>query len=98
MKRKKNAEAAQEMRGALMPRLLNEEQASIYLGLSVSKLRSLRPATPLRFTAETFAAALEKGEIVPIPYLKIGGAVRYDTRKLDAWIDRQFVIGRLPSD
>ena len=94
--RRKNAETAREMRGALTPRLLNEEQASIYLGLSVSRLRSLRAATPLRFTAETFAAALEKGEIVPIPYLKIGGAVRYDTKRLDAWIDRQSVIGRLP--
>ena len=98
MARRKNAEAAREMRGELTPRLLNEEQASIYLGLSVSRLRSLRAATPPRFTAETFAAALEKGEIVPIPYLKIGGAVRYDARRLDAWIDRQNVVGQMPAD
>ncbi len=96
MAKKKAAEQAKEIRGTLLPRLLNEEQASIYLGLSVSRLRSLRAETPLRFTKETFTAALEKGEIVPIPYLKIGGAVRYDAKKLDTWIDRQTVIGQLP--
>jgi len=98
MKKKKQAEAALETRGAILPRLMNEEQAAIYLSLSVSRLRSLRAETPLRFTKETFQAALDKGGIAPIPYLKIGGAVRYDARKLDTWIDRQMVIGQLPAD
>lgn len=96
--RKKQTERAKETVAPIVPRLLVEEQAALYLNLSDRTLRNLRLETPLRYTEETFRAALEKGGLVPIPYLKIGGAVRYDIRMLDAWIERQQVVGRLPQE
>lgn len=96
MTRKTNAERTKETIAPVTPRLLAEEQAAAYLNLSDRSIRKLRAVTPLRYTEETFKAALEKGGLVPIPYLKIGGAVRYDIRMLDAWIERQQVVGRLP--
>lgn len=98
MKRKTNAERTKETVAPVTPRLLAEEQAAAYLNLSGRTIRSLRGETPLRYTEETFKAALEKGGLIPIPYLKIGGAVRYDIRMLDAWIERQQVVGRLPEE
>lgn len=98
MKRKTNAERTKETVAPVTPRLLAEEQAAAYLNLSDRTIRKLRAITPVRYTEETFKAALEKGGLVPIPYLKIGGAVRYDIRMLDAWIERQQVVGRLPEE
>lgn len=98
MKRKTNAERTKETVAPVTPRLLAEEQAAAYLNLSAHTLQKLRAITPVRYTEETFKAALEKGGLVPIPYLKIGGAVRYDIRMLDAWIERQQVVGRLPEE
>ena len=89
-------EAVAESVAPLAPRLLDEEGAAAYLGLATKTLRDLRPATPLRFTEETIARAVEGEGIAPIPFLKIGRAVRYDVRMLDAWIGRQRVFGRLP--
>lgn len=96
MTRKAAAERTKETIAPVTPRLLAEEQAAAYLNLSDRSIRKLRAVTPLRYTEETFKAALEKGGLVPIPYLKIGGAVRYDIRMLDAWIERQQAVGRLP--
>ena len=96
--KKKHADMAEGRLAELTPRLMNESEAAIYLGLSVARLRVLRADTPLRFTKETFQAALDSGETVPIPFLKIGGSVRYDVKKLDMWIDRQRVIGDLPTE
>jgi len=98
MKRKTNAERTKETVAPVTPRLLVEEQAALYLNLSDLTLRKLRAETPVRYTEETFKAALAKGGLAPIPYLKIGGAVRYDIRMLDAWIERQQVVGRLPEE
>ena len=98
MTRKTNAERTKETIAPVTPRLLAEEQAAAYLNLSDRSIRKLRAVTPLRYTEETFKATLEKGGLVPIPYLKIGGAVRYDIRMLDAWIERQQVVGRLPEE
>ena len=83
---------------AIAPRLLDEFEAAIYLGLSVGSLRRLRTATPIKFTNETFQAAIDSGGAVPIPYIRIGGSVRYDVKKLDMWVDRQRVIGDLPTE
>ena len=96
--RKKQTEWAKETVAPIVPRLLVEQQAEAYLNLSAHTLQKLRAITPVRYTEETFKAALEKGGLVPIPYLKIGGAVRYDIRMLDAWIERQQVVGRLPEE
>lgn len=81
----------------IIPRLLTEKQAADYLNLSLTVLRKLRSETPKRFTDETFNKALENG-IAPIPYLKIGAAVRYDVNLLDKWISKQQIIGELPND
>lgn len=96
--RKKQMERARETVAPIVPRLLVEQQAEAYLNLSAHTLQKLRAVTPVRYTEETFKAALEKGGLIPIPYLKIGGAVRYDIRMLDAWIERQQVVGRLPEE
>ena len=87
-----------EQKLQIEPRLLNEYQASAYLGISVSLLRKLRLETPKRFTLETFSKHLENGGIVPIPYLKIGSAVRYDLNMLNKWINKQNVVGELPNE
>lgn len=97
-KTKTQAERVGAAVAPVAPRLLFEEQAAAYLNLSVHTLRNLRPDTPQRYTEETFKAALSKGEVAPLPYLNIGGPVRYDIRLLDAWIERQNVVGRLPEE
>jgi len=93
---KAKGEREAEVLAPLTPRLLTDEGAARYLGVGVALLRQMRTETPLRFTEETWAAALEKNDIAPIPFLKIGRSIRYDVRALDDWISRQRVIGQLP--
>ncbi len=82
--------------GRVTPRLLTEEEASIYTGIPVNTLRNLRPKTPKRWTEETLAAALRGGRIVPPPYVLVGRSIKYDIRALDPYIEWLPVMGKLP--
>ncbi len=98
VKRRTNAKKAKEAAAVITPRLLTEEDAAIYLGVSVGTLRNKRGDTPLRWTEETWKRVLEGEEIPPIPFKKIGTSVRYDIQMLDRWIDVQMTVGRLPGE
>lgn len=55
-------------------RLLSEEGAAHYLGMSAQFLRKSRMESQVRSHAQG------------PPYIRCGRAIRYDTRDLDAWI------------
>jgi hypothetical protein len=87
---------------AIVPRILNEEEAAIYLGVSVPTLQHKRPDTPVRYTKETFEAEYQKGQIVPPPFVVMAngknGKKGYDIRELDAYIDMLPRMGQLPKE
>lgn len=60
----------------LPPRLLNEADTAVYLGLSRGYLRKAR------------MVGTASGTPGP-PFVKIGTAIRYDLADLDAWIAKQ---------
>jgi hypothetical protein len=100
MKRTTNAEKAAA--SGILPRLLNEAEAAIYLGMSVSTLQNIRAATPKRYTKETWRSELAKGKIVPPPFVPMSEGkkpkIGYDIRDLDTYIDILPRMGRLPKD
>lgn len=57
------------------PRLLNEFEAADYLSMSVGWLRKSR------------MLGWREGRTTPPPYVRLGRAVKYDPRDLDAWIN-----------
>lgn len=95
-KLKRPTQAERLVPGRVTPRLLTEEEASIYTGIPVHTLQQLRPKTPKRWTEETLAAALRKGRIVPLPYVPVGRSIKYDVRALDRYIEMLPVMGKLP--
>jgi hypothetical protein len=94
MKKTTNAEKAE--RSGIGPRLINEEEAAIYIGISARTLQDLRGATPKRWTRETLKDAMSKGGIVPPPFVEVGSKRLYDIKKLDIWIDLLPQMGELP--
>jgi hypothetical protein len=85
MKRPTNRDKAEA--SGVVPRLYNEAEAAIYLGMSVSTLQHLRMRTPERYTRETWLAELKKGRIMPPPFVKQGKDISYDSRDMDMYID-----------
>ncbi len=59
------------------PRLMDDQEAARYIGMSAAYLRKARCEGNI-------------GDRTPSPaYIKIGGAIRYDKADLDRWIDEQ---------
>lgn len=69
-----------------VPRLLNEKEAALYLGVSVALLRQSRMKNPP--PRSTTGPA----------FCKFRKIVRYRIEDLDAWLDEHRVDRRLPSD
>ena len=61
--------------------LLNDRDAAHYLRLSVATLRAWRHRQ---------TTGRDQGEGYP-PFCKLGAAVRYKRKDLDAWVDRNIV-------
>jgi hypothetical protein len=60
VKRETNTDKAKEPN--IVPQLLTEKEAAIYLGFAVNTLQQWRGRTPKRYTKETMAAAAARGE------------------------------------
>ena len=58
-----------------MKKLLSENEACSYLGISRSFLAKSR-----------MTGLLESHRFTPPPFIRLGGAIRYDVADLDAWI------------
>jgi hypothetical protein len=54
--------------------------------------------TPKRYTRETFEAELQKGRLVPPPFVVMGGKIGYDIRDLDTYINMLPRMGQLPKE
>lgn len=61
----------------IIPRLLTDDEAAAYIGMSVSYLRNGR------------ANGVTGDTPTPPCYTKIGRSIRYDVKDLDDWIDAQ---------
>ena len=96
-KRQKNSERAKKLAslGAIRPRLVNEYDLEIYTGIAVSTLQNARGDLPKKWTAESLAAAMEKGIVSP-PVTMVGGKKMYDLNLVDEWIKLLPVLGQLP--
>lgn len=63
--------------------MMNEAQASVYLGLSRSTLRQSR------------MNGIRKHRFPPPPYVRLGRTIRYIRSDLDDWIQKHRIVNRI---
>jgi hypothetical protein len=99
-RRKKQAERLKET--PPIKWMLNEEEMSQAISVSVRTLQNWRGETPERWTKERIAEEISKKGFIPPPFKKFGkddrAPVRYDVELVNAWRKLIPCMGRLPEE
>ena len=97
-KQNRVTQAERATAGNIEPELLTEQEAAIFLGVSVKTLQDWRTRTPARWTPETLDMLRTEGKIIPPPFRTMGRNVKYERKALVWWITLLPSMGTFPEE